>query len=105
MPDGQKPANNVPFALPRVLAWEVTRQCPLKCRHCRAGAANVRYADELSTAECLRVIEALPPLMVIWTGGEPMLRPDIIENEVFNKRPEQLSVQEFIDLTNLIGNK
>ena len=33
----------------------------------------------------------------------PMLRPDIIDNDVFNKRPEQLSVQEFIDLTNLIG--
>jgi 16S rRNA (adenine1518-N6/adenine1519-N6)-dimethyltransferase len=33
----------------------------------------------------------------------PMLSPEIIENEVFNKRPEQLSVQEFIDLTNLIG--
>ena len=32
----------------------------------------------------------------------PLLRPEIIENEVFNKRPEQLSVQEFIDLTNLI---
>ena len=33
----------------------------------------------------------------------PMLSPEIIENEVFNKRPEQLSVQEFIDLTNLIA--
>ncbi|MBR4390721.1 MAG: 16S rRNA (adenine(1518)-N(6)/adenine(1519)-N(6))-dimethyltransferase RsmA [Bacteroidales bacterium] len=33
----------------------------------------------------------------------PMLNPDIIDNEIFNKRPEQLSVQEFIDLTNLIG--
>lgn len=33
----------------------------------------------------------------------PLISPDIIENEVFNKRPEQLSVQEFIDLTNLIG--
>ena len=33
----------------------------------------------------------------------PMLGPDIIDNEVFNKRPEQLSVQEFIALTNLIG--
>ncbi len=32
-----------------------------------------------------------------------LLRPEIIENEVFNKRPEQLSVKEFIDLTNLIG--
>ncbi len=33
----------------------------------------------------------------------PMLCPEIIGNEVFDKRPEQLSVQEFIDLTNLIG--
>ncbi len=33
-----------------------------------------------------------------------LLSPDIIENEVFNKRPEQLSVQEFIDLTNLISS-
>ena len=33
----------------------------------------------------------------------PMLRSDIIGNEVFNKRPEQLSVQNFIELTNLIG--
>ena len=32
-----------------------------------------------------------------------MLRPEIIEDEIFNKRPEQLSVQEFIALTNLIG--
>ena len=34
----------------------------------------------------------------------PILRPEIIENEVFNKRPEQLSVREFIDLTNLIAS-
>ena len=33
-----------------------------------------------------------------------LLSPDIIADEVFNKRPEQLSVKEFIDLTNLIGN-
>lgn len=32
-----------------------------------------------------------------------LLSPDIIENEIFNKRPEQLSVKEFIDLTNFIG--
>lgn len=32
-----------------------------------------------------------------------LINPEIIENEVFNKRPEQLSVQEFIDLTNFIA--
>ena len=79
MANGEAKTSTVPFSLPRVLAWEVTRQCPLKCRHCRAGAANVPYAAELSTGECLRVIDSLPPLMVIWTGGEPMLRPDILD--------------------------
>ena len=33
----------------------------------------------------------------------PLISQVIIENEVFNKRPEQLSVKEFIDLTNLIA--
>lgn len=32
-----------------------------------------------------------------------LLSPDIINNEVFNQRPEQLSVKEFIDLTNLVS--
>jgi MoaA/NifB/PqqE/SkfB family radical SAM enzyme len=68
-----------PFQMPRVLAWEVTRRCPLNCRHCRAAAANIAYENELSTAECLRVIDSLDRTMIIWTGGEPMLRPDIIE--------------------------
>ena len=68
-----------PFQMPRVLAWEVTRRCPLNCRHCRAAAANIAYENELSTAECLRVIDSLDHTMIIWTGGEPMLRPDIIE--------------------------
>ena len=82
-----------PFQPPRVLAWEVTRRCSLACRHCRAGAANIRYEHELTTDECRRVIDSLarttnheprtpnpePRTMIIWTGGEPMLRPDILD--------------------------
>ena len=68
-----------PFQPPRVLAWEVTRRCPLACKHCRAGAANIRYEHELTTEECRRVIDSLERTMIIWTGGEPMLRPDILE--------------------------
>ena len=69
----------VPFQPPRVLAWDVTRRCPLACKHCRAGAANIRYEHELTTEECRRVIDSLERTMIIWTGGEPMLRPDILE--------------------------
>ena len=75
----------VKFAFPRVLAWEVTRRCPMKCRHCRAAAADFEYAGELTTDECLKVVGSLAPRaggppapMVIWTGGEPMSRPDLV---------------------------
>jgi radical SAM protein with 4Fe4S-binding SPASM domain len=65
---------------PRVIAWEVTRRCPLACKHCRAGACDVPYDGELTTDECKHVIDSLPlGLMIIWTGGEPMSRPDIFE--------------------------
>ena len=72
-------AEKAPFAPPRVLAWEVTRRCPLKCRHCRAAAADVAYGGELTTDECRRVIDSISRTMIIWTGGEPMSRPDIEE--------------------------
>lgn len=69
-------------ASPRVVAWEVTRRCPLACRHCRAGAQNRAYDNELTTDECLRVLDSLAAFgrpMIIWTGGEPMARPDILD--------------------------
>lgn len=67
---------------PRVVAWEVTRRCPLACRHCRAGAQDCAYEGELSTAECLSVLDSLAGFgrpMIIWTGGEPMYRSDMLE--------------------------
>ena len=30
--------------------------------------------------------------------------PDILENPIFNKRPEQLSVEQFVELTNMIAS-
>lgn len=73
-----------PAPLPiRVLAWEITRRCPMACKHCRGASRNQAYANELSTAEACRVIdslhqEGLHP-MIIFTGGEPMFREDLEE--------------------------
>lgn len=67
---------------PRVVAWEVTRRCPLACKHCRAGAQDRAYDHELSTEDCKCVMDSLAQFsrpMIIWTGGEPMYRPDILE--------------------------
>lgn len=69
-------------ALPlRVLAWEVTRRCPMACQHCRGNAQNQVYAEELSTREAEQVVEHLAeeptrPLL-IFTGGEPLERSDL----------------------------
>ncbi len=67
-------------AQPRVIAWETTRRCALRCKHCRGAARDTDYAGELSTDECLRVIDSIAacsrPILIL-TGGEPMSRPDI----------------------------
>ena len=61
------------------LHWSVTGRCNLKCRHCYMSAPDYKYKD-MSTAECLQVIEQMDlagvPAVSI-TGGEPFLREDI----------------------------
>jgi AdoMet-dependent heme synthase len=63
----------------RLVAWELTRSCTLRCRHCRASATSEPRSDELSTRECKAVIDSLAVMghcIVILTGGEPLLRKD-----------------------------
>jgi heme b synthase len=66
----------------RLLAWETTRRCNLACAHCRAAAGMGPYEGELTTAEgkaLLDDIAGLGQVVVILTGGEPLLREDIFE--------------------------
>ncbi len=68
--------------LPKLIAWETTRACPLACKHCRAAANPEPDRDELSTAEGFRLLEniaAFAKPTIILTGGEPMLRSDIYD--------------------------
>jgi heme b synthase len=66
----------------RMVAWELTRSCNLACVHCRASAERGPYPGELSTEECLRVMDEIASFsqpVIILTGGEPLLRSDIFE--------------------------
>lgn len=66
----------------RLVAWEITRSCNLACIHCRASAERGPYSNELSTDECKGVLDEIASLgspIIIFTGGEPLLRPDIFE--------------------------
>ncbi|HXG77395.1 MAG TPA: radical SAM protein [Gaiellaceae bacterium] len=68
---------------PLVVAWELTRACPLACRHCRAAAQTARHPAELTCAEgrafMADLADAFPGAVLILTGGEPLTRPDVLE--------------------------
>ena len=72
-----------PFATkPFLVFWELTRACALACSHCRAEAQHRRDPNELSPQEALRLVDQLAelaPPMLILTGGDPMMRPDVLE--------------------------
>lgn len=76
--------SHLAFDSPRRVYWELTRACDLACRHCRAEAMPERAADELTTDECRAVLRDLagagpPAPHVIFTGGDPLKRPDLVE--------------------------
>lgn len=67
--------------VPRKSVIEVTLACNLRCRHC-GSRAGIARADELSLAETERVLEDLASLgceKVVISGGEALLRPDIMD--------------------------
>lgn len=66
----------------RLVAWETTRNCNLNCLHCRAAATRGPYSGELDTPAAFRLLDQIAELgrpIVILTGGEPLLRPDIFD--------------------------
>lgn len=68
--------------VPRLIFWELTQGCNLACQHCRAEAQPERADDELSTEECLAIVDDITkdyrPVLIL-TGGEPLYRPDLFE--------------------------
>jgi len=67
-----------------VVVWNCTRACNLKCRHCYANAnAECRVQGaELSGAEARAMIDDLAAFgcpVLLFSGGEPCLRPDLVD--------------------------
>ncbi len=83
--------NTTPFTRPYVVSWNLTYRCNLACEHCyldaggtpQVGTENFADRSELNTEECFKVIDELaafaPECVTILTGGEPLLRRDILE--------------------------
>jgi radical SAM protein with 4Fe4S-binding SPASM domain len=65
-------------ARPILAVWEITLACDLACRHCGSRAGRARE-DELTTDECLDLVDQLADLGVLEVtliGGEAYLRDD-----------------------------
>ncbi len=65
-----------------VVVWNVTRQCNLKCLHCYARAGARPAPGELSFNEGLALLQDLHDFgvpVVLFSGGEPLMRPDLLE--------------------------
>jgi MoaA/NifB/PqqE/SkfB family radical SAM enzyme len=65
-----------------VVIWNLVRRCNLTCKHCYSISADKDFKGELSTEEAFRVMDDLKAFRVpvlILSGGEPLLRPDIFD--------------------------
>jgi heme d1 biosynthesis radical SAM protein NirJ len=73
------PARNPPGP---VVIWNLIRRCNLTCKHCYSISADKDFPGELSTDEVFGVMNDLKRFRVpvlILSGGEPLLRPDIYD--------------------------
>ena len=65
-----------------VVIWNLVRRCNLTCKHCYSISADKEFPNELSTDQVFEVMQDLKQFKVpvlILSGGEPLLRPDIYD--------------------------
>ncbi len=65
-----------------VVIWNLVRRCNLTCKHCYSVSADKDFEGELDTGEVFQVMDDLKRFRVpvlILSGGEPLLRPDIFQ--------------------------
>jgi Fe-coproporphyrin III synthase len=63
-----------------VVIWNLIRRCNLTCKHCYTTSADIDFPNELNTVDIYRVMDDLKAFRVpvlILSGGEPLLHPDI----------------------------
>jgi AdoMet-dependent heme synthase len=71
-----------------MLFWESTWKCNLACKHCRRLDAPENETDELTTSEMRTVLDSVSTLgkpVIVFSGGEPLLRNDWEELSAYAK--------------------
>ena len=74
--------NSGAYEAPRIISWNITLRCPLKCAHCYVNGGDHEAEHVLSHEEALRVIDQVRAAgrpVVVLSGGEPLMREDLCE--------------------------
>ena len=65
-----------------VVVYNCTRKCNLKCLHCYSSSKNIAGDNEMTTVEAKRLLSDIAEIkcpVVLFSGGEPLLREDLFE--------------------------
>jgi len=65
-----------------IVVWNITRTCNLKCVHCYNDSGVGKPSNEVTTAKAKAVLDDLAQFgapSVLFSGGEPLMRPDLFE--------------------------
>ena len=65
-----------------IVSWMTTNKCNLTCKHCYQDARPDACAHELTTDEACTLIDQIAAAgfkVMIFSGGEPLMRPDIYD--------------------------
>lgn len=65
-----------------IIAWNITKRCNLRCKHCYIDAEQRRGEGELNKEGALRVVDQVRELgspLIIFSGGEPLMRDDVFD--------------------------
>src|SRR5215207_10916555 len=65
-----------------IVVWNLTRTCNLKCVHCYTASESKKYPGEVTTEQAKATLDDLANFKVpavLFSGGEPLVRPDLFE--------------------------
>ncbi|GAH17520.1 unnamed protein product, partial [marine sediment metagenome] len=82
---GERPEDVVPMSASErrpIVVWNITRACNLKCVHCYNDSGAGKTCNDVTTEKAKAVLDDLAGFgvpSVLFSGGEPLMRPDLFE--------------------------
>lgn len=71
-----------------LVVWNTTNRCNLSCKHCYLNAEDRDYDQELTNEQARAFIEDIAAMkcpVLLFSGGEPLLRKDLFELAAYAK--------------------